>query len=266
MNARQQILLDYGILSEGEHLVGELCPACQGGSTREGSLSVTRREGSLLWHCHRASCGFSGGEHASGSARGGTATAVPECRGVVGCTIARAAEALDESTVSYLQERYHITTVDISRYGLGWDNESDRLCIPTSDFLGNRTGVVLRALDKRQPKTKTHTEKDALSWFVNHSATIPGLIIVEDQFSAIRASRYLTSVALLGTHLNDQRVAEVRACKLRPVYLALDADAWSTAVRYAVRYRSELRPHLLRLERDLKDLSPEELQEFMNGI
>lgn len=174
--------------------------------------------------------------------------------------------ALDESTVSYLQERYHITTVDISRYGLGWDNESDRLCIPTSDFLGNRTGVVLRALDKRQPKTKTHTEKDALSWFVNHSATIPGLIIVEDQFSAIRASRYLTSVALLGTHLNDQRVAEVRACKLRPVYLALDADAWSTAVRYAVRYRSELRPHLLRLERDLKDLSPEELQEFMNGI
>jgi hypothetical protein len=138
--------------------------------------------------------------------------------------------------------------------------------VPTSDFLGNRTGVVLRALDKRQPKTKTHAEKDSLSWFVNHSATIPGVIIVEDQFSAIRASHYLTSVALLGTHLNDERVQEIRACKLRPVYLALDADAWSTAVRYAVKYRSELRPQLVKLEKDIKDMNPEELQCLIGNL
>ena len=132
------------------------------------------------------------------------------------------------------------------------------------DAQGERLGCVLRALDGRQPKTLTHTEQGAISWHVNH--TTDGVIIVEDQFSAIRASDYLTSVALLGTNLNEERVAEIKAAGLGPVYLALDADAWQVAVRYAVKYRSELRPQLLRLAKDIKDQSKEELDHLFASI
>lgn len=82
----------------------------------------------------------------------------------------------------------------------------------------------------------------------------------------MRASDYLTSVALLGTHLNEDRVQEIQASRLVPVFLALDGDAWSTAVDYAITYRNQLKPVLVKLDRDLKDLSDEELKEFFDGI
>ena len=45
----------------GRHVRG-LCPACQGGSTRELSFDVDiASDGqSALWNCHRGTCGFSG--------------------------------------------------------------------------------------------------------------------------------------------------------------------------------------------------------------
>ena len=45
----------------GRHVRG-LCPACQGGSTRELSFDVdiTADGQSALWNCHRGTCGFSG--------------------------------------------------------------------------------------------------------------------------------------------------------------------------------------------------------------
>lgn len=103
-----------------------------------------------------------------------------------------------------------------------------------------------------------------MAWFTN--VRTGGVIIVEDQLSAIRASDYITSVALLGTHLNEERVQEIKASKLAPVYLALDNDAISTAVRHVVKYRSVLTMKLLRLERDIKDLSYEEADRLFASI
>lgn len=40
------------------------CPKCEGGSTKETSLTITidQDNGGAVWHCHRGNCGFSGGE------------------------------------------------------------------------------------------------------------------------------------------------------------------------------------------------------------
>ena len=46
-------------LSAGTHRL--LCPKCDGGSTREKSLAVTRDESGARWFCHRAGCGYKGG-------------------------------------------------------------------------------------------------------------------------------------------------------------------------------------------------------------
>lgn len=266
MNARERILLEYEQLHDGETRAGELCPSCSGGSTGERTLSVAKREGVLLWKCHRASCGFTGAGTSSGSKGQHPATKVPHSRGVVGRTIARESDVVGDDTRQLLAAKYGISDRHIARWEIGWDADTNRLVLPVQDFRSERTGVVLRALDGRKPKTLTHTEEGAIAWYVNNSPTYPGVIIVEDQLSAIRASDYLTSVALLGTHLNEERVYQIRDSGYRPVYLALDRDAWQVAVKYAIRYRSIIQPRLVRLERDLKDESNQGLSEVLGGL
>lgn len=264
MNVREQMLLEYEGLSDGTTLAGEQCPTCRGGNTGEGSLSVSKREGLLLWKCHRASCGIAGAANASGSANVRERTRVPETRGVVGRTIERSSNVVGPHDRQLLLSKYGITENHIARWSLGWDDETNRLVVPVQDVRSERLGVVLRALDGSVPKSKSHTEKDAISWFVNHS--VPGVIVVEDQFSAIRAADYITAVALLGTHLNEERVHEIRSSGFTPVYLALDADAFNKAVHYRIKYRSSLNPVLVKLEKDLKDHDNQELSDFFAGL
>lgn len=259
MNVRDYMLLEYGHLPDGTSLAGERCPSCHGGSTEERTLSVSKREDVLLWKCHRASCEFAGAASSGGGAYRPTSTEVPSVRGATGRWIAEESTMVADDIAEELLSRYGITRHHISKWGLGWDESTDRLVLPTTDVRSERTGVTLRALDKRHPKSISHTEQGAMSWYINHTATLPGIIIVEDQLSAIRASDYLTSVALLGTHLSEEQVDELRTSNMRPVWLALDADAWSTAVRLAIQYRHRLSLRLVRIPKDLKDHDEEEL-------
>ena len=95
-----------------------------------------------------------------------------------------------------------------------------------------------------------------MAWYTNRATT--GVIIVEDQLSAIRASDYLTSVSLLGTNLSEERVEEIKRTADGPVFLALDNDAIASAVKYVVKYRSQLPMQPVRLDKDIKDMGNEE--------
>lgn len=259
MNARQTVQLTYETLGEGQTLAGELCPACSGGESREATLSVSRRDGLLLWNCHRASCGFRGAS--TGGRYERRSAPVVQTRGTVGRQMVRESEPVPAEASEYLRNRYRITARHAAKYDLGW--YEGRLSVPVRNYQGEILGVNLRSLSGEVPKSKLHSEKGALSWFVNH--TSPDIIIVEDQFSAMRASDYSTSVALLGTNLNEERVSEIKQVARGTVYLALDADAWDKAVKYVLQYRSWLPLRLLKLTKDIKDMTDEELASFMSA-
>lgn len=123
---------------------------------------------------------------------------------------------------------------------------------------------MLRSESGAMPKAKSHTEEDAVACYVNYSSS--DCIIVEDIYSALRASEYMNAVALLGTNLNESRVYNIKQQGFKNVYLALDADVFDAVIRYVQQWRSVLRMKPVKLERDIKNLSPEELQEFMNAI
>lgn len=114
---------------------------------------------------------------------------------------------------------------------------------------------MLRSLGEGKKQVISFTEKDSLAWYPNPRAD--SIIVVEDQLSAVRASQYMTAVALLGTHMNEPMVLEIRE-RHQPVYLALDADAVAKAVKYVVKYRSLLPMQLLTLDKDIKDMTHEE--------
>jgi len=263
VNVRQQLLLEYEGLAEGTSIAGEQCPACNGGETKERTLSVSKAEGRLLWKCHRASCGFAGG---SGTSAGSTPrrTLLPSCRGIAGRDYSRTSCRLNEQAKQYLGEKYWLTEQHLARNGVGYDEQSGRVVIPIKDFHGQERGSTLRGISGEVPKSLIYAEPSAISWHTNRKSQ--ALIVVEDQWSAIRASDYMNAVALLGTYLDDERAYEIRASKLSPIYMALDLDAWDKTVKYCVKYRSLLSPIPVKIGKDLKDMSPQELEELLCSI
>lgn len=256
MNAKDSILLEYSYLQEGETVTGEDCPACRGGFHGDKALAVSRRDGKLLWICYRASCGFKG---SSAPSVGYTRTKSVSTRGATGRWIARDAEQLPERVAELLLQRYSIGPSEIVRGKLGWAD--GRVVLPVMSATGEMDGSTLRSLDGTKPKSLSHTEPDALAWYRNRGSDM--LVIVEDQLSAIVASKYVNAVALLGTNLNQSRATEIRKARFSKVLLALDADAFDKAVGYVRKYRSYLPMELLRLDKDIKDSTDEEVQQLL---
>lgn len=262
MSTRDELLLEYGDMPEGSSISGGLCPSCEGGSSGERTLSVTKEDGTIKWYCHRASCGFKGVESSGGGSRYGYTKPVAT-RGFAGRTFIRTSQAVPEEIQEVLKQRYSITQSHIARWRIGWDEEAQRLVIPVLGPNGEELGAVLRTLDSNiAPKSKSHTEENALSWYVNPRATRSGIIVVEDQWSSIRSADYMNSCALMGTNINESRMEEIRSLQ-QPVYLALDNDAWNVAVKYAIQYRPI---RLVRLGKDIKDLSDEELRTLIVSL
>lgn len=262
MNAKETIALTYLDLGEGETRAGEHCPACGGGESKERSLSVARREGKLLYKCHRASCGLKGGVNVGADHGHYPSTEAVSNKGAVGRYIGRLAGTVDEPTAQMLWAKYHLTDDHIRRGEIGLDPDTGALVLPVKSFSGDWLGVNLKGITQFQKRAKLFAEDNALSWHVNHTA--PDIIVVEDQLSAIRSSVYLTSVALLGTHLNIERAVEIKKHSKGRVFLALDADAWNKTVEYVAEFRWLLDLIPIKLGKDLKNLNEQELKEFIN--
>ena len=90
-------------------------------------------------------------------------------------------------------------------------------------------------------------------------------MVVEDIPSAVRAAAYCNSVALCGTGCGTEAVAEIAQTSQRVIW-ALDADATGVAVELQRRHSLMFaESKVLVLERDLKDMTEEELCHLMNG-
>jgi len=259
-NARDFMLLEYADLSEGETRAGQECPSCHGGRTNERTLSVSRRNGTVRWFCHRASCGFKG---VSGGARArpGPDTQAASCRGVVGRQLVREGEQLPEWVLNYLSTTYYLDSAAVQRASLSWDSSQERLVLPVYNEDGENTGAVLRSLSGAVPKALTHAEDGAMAWYRNWQSDL--LIIVEDQLSAIRASKYMNAVALLGTNLNEERAQVIARMKFFRVLIALDKDARAVMMGHVIRHRGYFRLQPILIEKDLKDSREQELKEIL---
>lgn len=261
MNLRDRFILEYNDLSEGETRAGQLCPYCEGGSSGKRTLSISRTNGILLWHCHRDSCPFSGrwGGRAGISKQG-----KKPARGMVGWTYVRTASSIPEDTKDYLQQQLLLTDRHIAKAQLGWDTETSRLVQPVFTYDGEVAGCCLRALDGREPKSKSHTEEGVMAWYTNRNSQ--QLIIVEDIFSAIRASDYMNSVALLSTHLNDERVEAIKEAGFDRAFIALDRDAYLKSIQYVRMFRSFLSLVPIKLDKDIKNMTNEEAEQLFNEL
>ena len=256
---RDELLLEYSHLGDGETMGGQLCPACSGGSRSEHSMSVSRRGSVLLWKCHRASCGYSGTAGSKGYQSGTTKPVTT--KGVVGRIYLRNADPLPAELAESLVARYHLSSSELAK--CSFDSESGRVVLPVPNAEGEMLGCVLRSENGAVPKALSYVEENAVAIFRNYSSQ--KLYVVEDIYSAIRASKYVNAAAILGTHLNTERITTLKYLGCKENYLALDADAYEKAVRYCIYFRGQLPMRPVKLDKDLKNLTDEELRSVLNA-
>lgn len=258
----------YSSLAEGVSLAGELCPSCGGGSSKEGSLSITRESGRLLFHCHRASCEFSGIATPKGGRYLHAPAQQPERRDG-----RRSYDSLDkgplpDAIANKLHADYSIGPRMCARGLLRWTTthsprDFGRVVLPVANPAGEVYGYVARKTDDQTgPKTLSMFASNEGAWYPCNASK--DLIVVEDQLSAIRASEYINAVALLGTNITDQTLRNIKMGNYREVFLALDPDAFPKSIRLARTHRATVRMTVVHLPKDIKNMRELELVDWLH--
>ena len=258
MSYRTSIQLEGEALANGESRYTE-CPACG----REGKFSISRTEnGVILYHCFRASCALHGG---GGISTNGYINPMPNPNRVRTRTkFEGSVRPLETEERQELTIHCGFTDEALAVSRVRYCEEQNRFAFPILTYIGRRVGWVLRTWDGRTPKSLTYmdTDDDSISFYPNRDDS-PTVIVVEDIPSAVRASKYMDSIALLGTSCTTDRALLI-AAHYDHVIWALDLDAFRQALRLQSEHRILFdRCDVMRIERDLKDMTDEQLRELL---
>jgi hypothetical protein len=247
--------LEVETLYSGEARTGLACPACLGGRTQEASLAVRHEGHQLSLKCWRAGCGYYARIPVGADFTFSAPKRPPK-------PYTAALEPPDYGMRRRLFVRYGLAerAVDYGGIQTAMSELTQSIWMPVRDRLGYERGGIIRRLEKGvKPKAVSYKTTDSswMAWYprVNDGELQP-LVIVEDQISALRAWQAgYSAVALLGTVLSGDRVAELEAIVRRePIALALDNDAFSIACGYCTKYSDRLNMRAVLLNKDLKDL------------
>lgn len=258
-----------------------VCPVCLGGSDHEECLVVwDGDDGNVYATCHRARCEIntvmvSGSFDACCRKSGPSVpdTLEPPKKYVPGYKLtgtdkeyitrkcgpdsALAKEVATLTSSSFLKS-YPLWTRDGA--------ESGGLMLPMYDINGDERGCVVKPYSSNLPRALTYRQDgyDGMSWYLDSRHMLDArIIVVEDGLSAMALLvKGRSAVSLNGTVLNKERVDLIFRHK-KVAYLALDADATSKALSYALTYGSRYKIKVLRLMKDFKNMTDEELEDFL---
>jgi len=255
-------------LSQGESHRG-VCPLCNGGSSHEKSLAITRSGPTTAsFICFRNNCSLNSGHIAIFSNDGKVLSAKsrPISREIKEPSL----YPLSEDAISLLRNKYTLDNSMIRHSGVRLTFDK-RLAFPLMGPYGRSSGLVIRKEKELYSGTREYStipkvwnfvrDKDMYcgSWYQQyfHKRKYSNtLILVEDIISSLRITPYADAVALTGTNLLRPILDEILHRRYDRVYIALDNDAIDKAFSLMRRLKSTISNLLiLPLEQDIKNMS-----------
>lgn len=254
---RQLVLIMAESMDIGDSTY-EQCPECG----VPDKMSITRNDEGTLYHCFRDQCstaGFIANDRAAPGQHKRAKVKPPK-------PYERALRPL----TGLERVRFAVTNgldrTDIERGRWKYAEDDLAYCFPVLDPHGYERGVTLRWYDGRAVKAMGFKDNPELPWqcWYVHGADFSRVVLVEDQVSALKLSRYCTAVALLGTHMNEAQATEIASVRPGAVTIALDEDATNTAYKLK-RWYGLMYPHcdVVQLHKDIKDMSDETIIEAL---
>ena len=275
--SRLDIAAEGSALEQGQS-ARMVCPFCGGGAAKERSMSIKRDEetGLILYHCFRANCGEAG-------VLGGSRSLVRTRQPVSTFQPWQDDHLLPISPNQNVPDGVYLTLDGwgLSAKNLSWfyDPYDDRICMPILGPLNDMRGYVRRAYRKGSyPKALVgRTEDKPLVSF--HYADVGGtaaysvgrVVCVEDIPSATRlALAGMNAIALLGCTPSDEVLDLIgntaRKVLWTDIVFALDADASRQAIRLVRQYSMRGAARAQFLTKDVKNMTEEELTQWLNGL
>lgn len=235
-----------------------VCPECGGGTTHERSLSVlTNERGQVSWRCFRAQCGAFGGN-----------LEVTSTIGAAPRPFRYPTESLNSDMIAYFWDQFELTLPP----GVKYCHELRRVVFPVRSPSTRLRGHIARSFAGAEPKVLTY-RSDVEAPFLHWTGSNPSqsdIVIVEDWISAEKAVKVpaLRAVSLQGTYISDEAFEEIiTIAKGRQIHLALDADAYQKALKYAstLGRRIPKGVKVWKLVKDLKYETVERIGQVLDG-
>jgi hypothetical protein len=262
--AVQTLACKYGV---GQH-TGLYCPRCAS-KDKAMSLYVAKDGRSMKAYCHRASCGFT---YTSGQVEILAQERIRESRSR---PFTGPLDPLGNEDIAFLVDRFKLQ----DRHSFGIKKSEGRYMLPiysptyeVRGWISRRPweGSPLIGGDQSMPKALTYMENEepVQSWYyaTRRSINDDVVVAVEDQISAMRVAQnaQLKSVAILGTGLNDEKVAEVQR-HARHLLISLDPDATGQAFAMARKYGMAFDScRVVILPKDIKDCDVQTVQNLFS--
>ncbi len=231
------------------------CPRCEGGRSKEVSLSVrpSHMAGAnfIKLSCWRASCGWYAMTMTDPNATLMTGIVKP-------ASVYR--DPIHEITPfnigELLQGRYGLRLRKIASHGWGVADDQRTLVMPVHDPYGNVRGHVTRTFDTpKRCYTFKATAQPWLDWWCGAGGA--PCVLVEDCLSACRLSQLgYHAVALLGTGISVPQAKEIEfVMQGGTVYLALDRDAFVKSLDLMRRHKHIIELLPVCLDEDVKNMA-----------
>ena len=234
------------------------CPFCGGKYT----LTVTKRDGSLIWNCYKASCSASGGKRVGyglDAIKNKFAGKTTDKTGIRTYPIPNVNAAVEnhEHVLDYIQANNCTKALEDDAVKMSYDPEKDRVLF----WMNNNQGAVGRALKTNiKPKWLSYGDTTGILAVGNSDTAI----VVEDAASAcaVYATGVYTGVALLGTNVSPAQRIQLRHYK--KLIICLDKDASKKAISISRSLNGYVDTTVCFIREDFKYMSPTSIMETVN--
>lgn len=225
-------------------------------------MSISRDNLGVLYHCFRSSC-----KNSSGFLPDITLEYIPKKVFTPKPYSYPLLPVINEQKQFLLDKGF--TEEEIARH-IKYNSTRNTYVYDIKDMQARIVGYVDRDYSSRRDvKAITYWFNDVpkIHFVEPVTKSNPSILIVEDIPSAIKAQRYVQSVALLGSYISMEQAQLLRKIT-DTVYLALDEDATRTAVMLQKRYGFYFKNFIVLplSNKDIKDMDDTELKQFAERL
>ena len=238
------------------------CVFCGGKYT----LTVSKKEGSLVWNCYKASCGARGAKRIGYSLNAIKTKFDKSCSGCSStCTEKRTLSlpsvnsSVDNhiDVINYLRDNNCYNAYEDKAVDISYDPANDRVLF----WMNNNEGAVGRALNKNtKPKWLSYGNVSGVLAIGNK----PTAIVVEDAASAcaVYATGVYTGVALLGTNVSP--LQRIQLSHYQNLIICLDKDASKKAIKISRSLSGIVNTTVCFIRDDFKYMNPISIREIID--
>lgn len=240
------------------------CPFCGGHKT----LSLSKHQGRLLWNCYKASCNAKGVKDSKlsiHSIKDRLSSGKPTIKKSNPNEIPSILSNIEHhpKAIQYLKDVNCFDVYNTHAVHIKYTPRDQRVLF----FMNNKTGAVGRYIGDPPTNKKFKIPKwkvygDTSGCFIigegDHA------IVVEDVPSACVVSEIpgYVGVALLGTNIEHQQRQQLK--QFKALTIALDADARATSIKHSKSTYNGIRPSVLLLDEDIKNMGSSRLRKLLN--